>query len=124
MVMLMMFVNVLLFALELVICAALIFYILKADKWAINMKETVEKSSKEIILTIKELKSNLKKANKILNHIKNFKQSLARKLIAQALDLISILQLFTFKKHTKKIWKILGLRMVKGVLLGFKMVNE
>lgn len=88
------------------------------------MKEAVERGSKEIISSIKELKINLKKANTALNHIKNFKNSLTRKLIAQALDLISILQLFTFKKHTKKVWKILGLRMVKGVLLGLKMVNE
>ena len=122
--MLMMFVNVLLFTLELIICATVVFYILKADRWALNMKEAVERGSKEIISSIKELKINLKKANTALNHIKNFKNSLTRKLIAQALDLISILQLFTFKKHTKKVWKILGLRMVKGVLLGLKMVNE
>ena len=122
--MLMMFVNVLLFALELILCATIVFYILKADKWAINMKEVVENGSKETVSAIKEFHGNLKKVKTALNHIKNFKYSLTRKLIAQALDLISILQLFTFKKHTKKVWKILGLRMVKGVLLGLKMVNE
>lgn len=122
--MLIMFVNVLLFALELVICAIVVFYILKADKWALNMKETVETGSKKMVSAIKELKTNLKKANKALNHIKNFKQSLTRKLIAQALDLVSILQLFTAEKQTKKIWKTMSLKIIKGFLLGFKMVNE
>lgn len=122
--MLMMFVNILLFALELIICAALIFYILKADRWVLNMKQVIKTGSYEAVSAIKEFKASLKKANTALKHIKNFKQSLTRKLIAQALDLVSILQLFTAEKQTKKLWKTVGLKIVKGFLLGFKMVNE
>lgn len=122
--MLFLFINVFLFALEIIICAALVFYILKADKWAINMQQVVKNGSREIIISIKEFKINLKKINSILNNIKNYKHSLTRKIIAQTLDLISILQLFTDKKQTGKIWKIAGLKIIKGFLLGLKMVNE
>ncbi len=119
-----MFVNVLLFALEIVLCAVLVFYILQADKWAINMKRVIETGSHEVASTIKELKINLKKINVVLGNIKNFKYSLAKKIISQSLDLISILQLFAAEKHTKKLWKVMGLKIVKGFLLGLKMVNE
>ncbi len=122
--MLFVFINVILFALEIIICAALIFYILKADKWALDMKKTVENGAHEAITSIKSFRNNLKKINKILDNIKNFKRSLTRKIIAQALDLISILQLFTDKKQTGKLWKVAGLKIIKGFLLGLKMVNE
>lgn len=122
--MLFVFINVILFALEIIICAILVFYILKADKWALNMQQVVKVGSREIISSIKELRRNLKKINSILNNIKNFKHSLTRKIIARALDIIGILQLFTAKGQTEKIWKVTGLKIIKGFLLGLKMVSE
>lgn len=122
--MLFVFINVILFVLEIIICAILVFYILKADKWALNMQQVVKVGSREILSSIKELRRNLKKINSILNNIKNFKHSLTRKIIARALDIIGILQLFTAKGQTKKIWKATGLKIIKGFLLGLKMVNE
>ena len=122
--MLIMFVNVLLFALEIIVCVALVFYILKADKWALNMKQTIETESKKTVSSIKELKINLKKINAILKHIKDFKHSLIRKIIAQTLDAMSILQLLTTEKQSIKTWKSVGIKVIKGFLLGFKMMLE
>lgn len=108
-----------------VFCTVAIFYLKLADDWTLKTIANIEKQSIHVICQIKELKEELKKFNKIMNFIKDFKKSKFRKIFIQAVNIINLIMLLQPKLGAKtKLKRFFGLSVIKRVFCALKPLFE
>lgn len=113
--------NFFLFFIELFLATILVVYLKLADNWAIEAKIKIERGGAEIVQTLKELREDLAKLNKILNFIKNFRASKIRKLFFKTIDVINLILLFyPGGKKSTKLTRFFGLKFFKAIFLALK----
>lgn len=115
----------LIFLLEVILCAVLVFGIKIADDRVARAIFKLEIKTEEVVELIKEIRKDLIKLNKILNFIKNFKTSSIRKIFLKAIDIVNVFLLLhpTAGKRTK-LRQFLGLKLFKALFLAFRPARE